>query len=216
MNKVGIFFLALLFVFGGIMAMRYTLISVSRTADHGSATEPAAETTQQTDPSQWLTEFTLTDQQGQPFESKQLAGKVWVGSFFFSRCPSTCREQNMRVAELQREFADRGLQLVSISCEPDYDTPSRLLVYAQQFEADHEHWHFLTGELDYIMRVGAEMFQLTVSPQAHSDRIVIFDTEGNRVEALRTRDPKDFVQAKKILDQLLPAAAPAEVTASDA
>ena len=66
-------------------------------------------------------------------------------SFFFAQCPSTCYNQNMKLQQLQARFADRGLKLVSITCDPQTDTPAVLTEYARMFNADQQHWHFLTG-----------------------------------------------------------------------
>src|SRR5262245_55876221 len=51
-------------------------------------------------PSQPLPPFELIDQNGQPFDSKSLAGKVWVGSFFFVSCPAICWRMNQALADV--------------------------------------------------------------------------------------------------------------------
>ena len=73
-----------------------------------------------------LQDFVLTDQHGKEFDSTSLRGKVWVGSVFFSSCPSTCRALNLQVSRLQQEYGDRGVEFVSITCDPDRDTPQKL------------------------------------------------------------------------------------------
>ena len=187
MTKVALFFLALLLFSGGFMAIRYSL------------PEPEEETS-----SELLAEFSFIDQFGKPFTNDDLKGQVWIGSFFFSQCPSTCHEQNLRVAELQRDFCERGLEIVSITCDPANDTPSVMNLYSKRYGANPEYWHFLMGDFDYTRRVAAEFFRIAVHEQTHSDRIVVFDTDGKLLNSFRTRDPKDFLKAQELLDELLP------------
>jgi protein SCO1/2 len=152
-----------------------------------------------------LTEFTLTDQHGQPFESKSLQGKVWVASFFFANCPQICRMQNMQVAKLQNKYADRGVELVSITCDPQRDTPAALASYAEMFNAEAEHWHFLTGDLLYIRRIGAEIFQVAVEEETHSDRLLVIDRDGKIRGTYRATKPEQFAALESTLDELLEA-----------
>ena len=210
MTKAGIFFLALMLAFGGFYLLKTAGLfgagpTSGSTATADEVTEDNAE--QSTSKEEWLTSFQLTDQFGKPFDSRDLEGEFWVGNFFFSRCPSSCRELNLRVAELQRHFGDRGLKLVSISCDPEYDTPSRLAVYGDKFGADYSRWSFLTGDLTYIRRIGAEIFTISVMEQTHSDRITIFDREGKKRGSFVATKGDEFLKAKKLLDELLPAAA---------
>ncbi len=107
-------------------------------------------------PEGWMTEFTLTERSGQMVSSDDLKGKPYVVSFFFSTCPSICVQQNQKVQELQREFAGTEVRFVSISVDPETDTPEALREYAARFNADPDKWLFMTGELLYIRRVGAE------------------------------------------------------------
>ncbi len=104
----------------------------SRRATAGSAVVTEDEAGFDSESAEKLTEFTLTNQLGREFDSKDLDGKVWAGSFFFSRCPQMCVAQNAQVARLQQDFADKGLQLISITVDPKYDQPHKL---AQLFPA---------------------------------------------------------------------------------
>lgn len=125
-----------------------------------------------------LTEFQLTDQAGQPFDSKQLKGRVWVANFFFSSCPSTCLEQNRRLAELQAERRFKDVLFVSVTCDPDTDTPAVLAEYARRFHAEPQQWAFCTGPFATIQHIGKDMMGLTVRRQTHSERAAVFDRQG--------------------------------------
>ena len=148
-------------------------------------------------------EFTLTDQTHKPFDSQQLKGKVWVGSIFFATCPSTCRMQNQQVQKLQHEFKDQGLQLVSITCDPEVDTPEKLLQYARLFNADSKVWHFLTGDIELIRKVGGRRFGITVDQKVHSDRLVLMGRDGEVIGTYRSLLPDQVVKLRSKLSELL-------------
>lgn len=127
---------------------------------------------------EWLSEFELTERSGETVSSDDLLGKPYVVSFFYSTCPSVCIQQNQKLQELQKEFRDQGVRFVAISVDPETDTPERLREYATRFGADEDQWLFMTGELDYIRRVGAEVYQLPVNKKFHTERFVLVDAEG--------------------------------------
>ena len=124
------------------------------------------------------TPFTLTDQNGQTFDSKSLAGKVWMGAIFFANCPGPCFRENQAVADILREIDDPDFMVVSLTCDPENDTPEVLRRYADRFEADPVRWKFLTGDLAKIKEVGMGTFKLPVELGVHSERGVVFDRSG--------------------------------------
>jgi cytochrome oxidase Cu insertion factor (SCO1/SenC/PrrC family) len=154
-----------------------------------------------------LEEFRLTDQQGREFDSRSLDGKVWVGSVFFADCPSVCRAQNQRISELQHEFAELGVEFVSITCDPENDTPRRLADYSLIFNAQPDRWHFLTGDLALIRRIGSDMLQVAVEEEVHSDRLVVFGRDGKIAGSFRSTDRDEFLKAQVKLRELVGAQA---------
>jgi protein SCO1/2 len=99
-----------------------------------------------------LPAFTLTDQRGQPFGTRDLAGKVWVADFIFTACQEACPLLNQKMAEVGRRARHLGpdFHLVSISVDPARDTPARLAEYAARYGANPLAWSFLTGPADAI------------------------------------------------------------------
>ncbi len=153
-----------------------------------------------------LSDFTLVDQNGVSMASGELAGRVWAGSFFFAQCPSICYNQNIKLQQLDAQFAADGLVLVSITCDPDNDTPEALLEYASRFHADAASWRFLTSptaDMDYIRRIGKDFFQLTVDQEFHSDRVVVFDRDGTLRGSFHVLRPDEFQECQRILENLL-------------
>ena len=91
--------------------------------------------------------FTLTNQDGKSFGSNELTGKVYVTSFFFTSCVTICPKILGAMATLQDRFKTAGLdvRLLSITVDPDTDTPKRLRTHALKAGADFSRWTFLTG-----------------------------------------------------------------------
>jgi len=99
-----------------------------------------------------LPAFTLTDQRGQPFGTRELAGKVWVADFIFTSCQEACPLLSQKMAEVGRRARRLGpdFHLVSISVDPVRDTPARLAEYAARYGANPLAWSFLTGPAGVI------------------------------------------------------------------
>jgi cytochrome oxidase Cu insertion factor (SCO1/SenC/PrrC family) len=118
-------------------------------------------------------EFDLIERSGQRVTRNDLLGLVWVVNFFYTSCPDTCPLQSATLARLQRDFADdRDVRLVSISVDPEHDTPAVLQDYAQRFGADPERWLFLTGDKAAIYRLAQEGFHLSaVDPGAAQPQV---------------------------------------------
>ena len=130
--------------------------------------------------------FELTDQEGLPFASSQLDGKVWVATFFFSRCGATCPLQTEQFAALQERLRDDAtlddVRLVSLTVDPSHDTPAVLREYAGRAGADPSRWTFLTGDRGTIRGLCRDGFRLPVldtdDPQsliAHSQSFILVD-----------------------------------------
>jgi len=126
----------------------------------------------------WLSRFELIERSGETIKSEALLGQPYVVSFFFSTCPSICVQQNQKLKELQDQFEGQGVRFVAISVDPETDTPERLREYAARFGADKEQWLFMTGDLTYIRRIGAEIYRQPVDKQFHTERFVLVDPNG--------------------------------------
>ena len=122
-NRVLMFWIALLFVFTGTMTVLYTAGVI------GSRSRPSDEPTQEVSTAKdaeitgnKVEGFSLRDQLGRDFDASAMEGKIWIASVFFVDCPSLCRMQNKEIQQLQKEFGPRGVEFVSITCDPQKDT----------------------------------------------------------------------------------------------
>lgn len=92
--------------------------------------------------------FSLTDEQGHPFTEEALRGHPTIVDFVFTRCDTICPIVSMKMQRVQDKLLDRRaepIKLLSISVDPAYDTPEKLLAYAQRYAAIPDKWRFITG-----------------------------------------------------------------------
>lgn len=91
--------------------------------------------------------FELIDQSGRAVDESVLDGKVTIVDFVFSNCPSICPAMTARMSKLQGRLGDvEGVRFLSVSIDPERDTPERLRAWAAEFDADLQTWSFLTGD----------------------------------------------------------------------
>jgi protein SCO1 len=108
-------------------------------------------------------DFALIDQRGRPVRRTDLEGKVWVASFIFTSCPDECSLMTAEMALLQSDLAHLAdVCLVSITVDPERDTPAVLLQYAERYNADPARWFLLTGDKRAIYRLASEGFRLGI------------------------------------------------------
>ena len=126
-------------------------------------------------------DFTLTDVNGEGFGLKKLLGRVWVANFFFTTCSDICPIMNKNMAALTRSFElVRAVDFVSISVNPEHDSPTVLKQYAEKYQAT-KRWHFLTGSRDVITDLAVKSFNLgdIKEPVFHSAYFSLVDRYGN-------------------------------------
>jgi protein SCO1/2 len=90
--------------------------------------------------------FMLTNQLGRAMDSRELAGRVWIADIIFTRCAGPCPRMTAAMENLADLFpAQDDLRFVTLTTDPDHDSPAVLKTYAEKFNADPARWHFLTG-----------------------------------------------------------------------
>ena len=125
-------------------------------------------------------EFQLTAQDGQPFDSKVLAGKIWVADFIYTTCPGPCPRMTSQMHEVQKATLKMpDVKLVSFTVDPARDTPQVLAEYAKMHGASAEHWYFLTGPPATLQKLDRDTFKLgNIGPTLeHSTRFVLVDRQ---------------------------------------
>ena len=156
--------------------------------------------------------FTLTERSGKDFDSASLRGKVWLASVFFANCPGPCFRENQALADILRNIPDPDFTVVSVTCDPENDTPESLRRYADRFEADPDRWKFLTGDMETIKKIANGTFLLPAEVGVHSERGVVFDREGRLRGSYHLLQPDRVKLLEKLIRDVLaePAGSPPE------
>jgi len=146
-------------------------------------------------------EFTLTSQDGAPVALADFRGKVVAVTFILTLCTATCPVLTPMMSFVQdRLGADFGAKIafVSITVDPERDTPEVLKEYSQAFGANLAGWSFLTGTpaaiRDVTRRYGVFASKTENGDVDHTFLTSIIDPKGIlRVQYLGVRfDPEEF------------------------
>jgi protein SCO1 len=146
-------------------------------------------------------DFALTSQDGAPVKLADFRGKVVAVTFIFTRCTATCPVLTPMMSFVQdrlgSDFAKK-IAFVSITVDPEHDTPEVLKEYAQAFGANPAGWAFLTGApaaiRDVTRRYGVFASKNDDGSVDHTFLTSIVDPRGVlRVQYLGVRfDPEEF------------------------
>ena len=131
--------------------------------------------------------FVLLNQEGNRFDSTTLRGKVVVLNFIFTTCTDVCPLFTANLAELQRTFKNEpagNVFFVSITTDPEVDSPKVLKSYAQRYGADFQNWAFLTGSEAQLQQVW-KSFDVRVIKKGrglvqHTSLTTVIDRQGIR------------------------------------
>ena len=116
-------------------------------------------------------DFTLTNQSGTAVSRADWRGRVWVADVVFTRCASQCLRMSRQMKELQDALPPEGpVKLVSLTTDPDFDTPPVLTKYAERFGADTNRWMFLTGTKREIGDLAAGGLKLSAVEKKPGER----------------------------------------------
>ena len=126
----------------------------------------------------------FTAQDGRAVALADLEGQVWVADLIFTTCSGPCLRMTSQLYQVQEAVkGEAGVHLVSISVDPDRDTPERLTWYAGQALADPARWTFLTAPMETVRATATKGLKLVVESGVegeqlgilHSDRLVLVD-----------------------------------------
>lgn len=107
----------------------------------------------------------LIAQDGKPFSTSRVKGKVAVADFFFASCEGICPKMTHQLARVQQAFkGDTNVVLVSFTVDPDRDTAAFLQQYAMRFSADTAQWKFITGPKKELYDLARYGYFLAVEP----------------------------------------------------
>lgn len=118
-----------------------------------------------------VADFTLTNQFGQVVTVAGLRGKVWVADIIFSRCAGPCPRMTRQMRSLQDALTPtNAVKLLTLTTDPEFDTPAVLHKYADRFNADPDRWLFLTGTKSQIAALAIDSLKLTAIEKKPEER----------------------------------------------
>jgi cytochrome oxidase Cu insertion factor (SCO1/SenC/PrrC family) len=122
-------------------------------------------------------DFALTDQNGDRFGAGELRGRVWVASFTAIQCAPMCAQASRmmkKASDIQHRTRNMGdaFRLVTLTADPEHDTPARMSAYSTAYRASRRTWRFVSGPAAQVRSL-LEDFQ--VAERAPQTRFVLVD-----------------------------------------
>jgi protein SCO1/2 len=155
-----------------------------------------------------LPDFSLVDQDGQPFLRESIRDGVWVAAFVFTHCRATCPRLTAQMKKLQGRLTDvPGARFLSVSVDPRNDTPEVIKAYMTANALDEDNWRFVTGTEDAVQdfviggfKVGYGRTQW--SPElTHSNSFALVDNRA-RIRGYYRSDDEGLSQLERDLRAL--------------
>lgn len=156
--------------------------------------------------------FEFTNQDGKPFGSANLDGKIYIANFFFTTCPGICLKTSTQLVDLQRKIkGDHRIQpgevqLVAFTVKPEEDSVPVLKAYAQRLQADSTIWNLLTGDREEIYDLGQKGYLINANVDVkapggifHSGDFLLIDRE-NRIRGIY--DGTSSAEVKKLMEDV--------------
>jgi protein SCO1 len=131
--------------------------------------------------------FSLTNQYNQTISNNAYKGKVYLVEFFFSTCPTICPIMNQNMIKIQNHFeVNPDFGIVSITINPENDTPEVLKAHAEHLGVKNPNWNFLSGDKTYIFDLANKGFNIFAGQNKdvdggfeHSGLFALIDKKGN-------------------------------------
>ena len=104
-------------------------------------------------PISYVKPFSFTDQDGNAFTEKAVAGKVYAVNYFFTTCTNICPIINSQMKRVYEHFKNTpGFLILSHTSDPKHDSPEALKRYAEKMGVSDSKWIFLTGSKDSLYK----------------------------------------------------------------
>ena len=147
------------------------MISVG--AEPGTAAPTPSELAAEEKARNYFTDLEVVDQNGKRmrFYSDVLQGRVVLLNFIFTNCKDACpmaTQKMIQVRDLLAESVKDDIWFVSISVDPERDTPGAMKAFAQKMNVDESRWLFLTGAKQNLEHIVRKLGQYTQEVEAHS------------------------------------------------
>lgn len=115
--------------------------------------------------------FTLSNQNARNSSLADFTNRVWVADIIFTRCAGPCPRLTGQMKSLQNSLPPTSTaKLVTLTTDPEFDTPSVLKKYGERFGADFNRWTFLTGTKSEIAALASGSLKLSAQPVKTGER----------------------------------------------
>ena len=132
-----------------------------------------------------VSDFNLTNQNGDVITSKDYENKIYVVDFFFTSCPSICPIMTNNMLKIQEEFIDNSeVMLLSLSVTPEIDNVEILKTYAEKKGVNDSKWNITTGSKKHIYELARKSYFAVVEQGdgglqdfIHTPNFILVDTK---------------------------------------
>lgn len=152
--------------------------------------------------------FSFQNQNNKEVTLEAVRGKVFVVEYFFTTCGTICPKMNAQMQRVQEKFrGNENFKILSFTVNPEVDTVEQMKRYADEHNADHSQWHFLTGTREKLYELARKSFFVLKPAEAqnlgdvgsdfiHTNNFVLVDKQ------LRIRGYYDGTNPKEV-DKLM-------------
>ena len=161
-------------------------------------------------------DFALTNQFGRVVSLSDLRGNVCVADIIFTRCTGACVTMTRQMSQLDRALpARQPVKFISLTADPEFDTPEVLRRYWEEFGARADRWHFLTGKKHDLYRLATKGLMLALEetkPElresdtdlfVHSTLFVVVDKQGRIRATFEGAEPSSLEKVLETIRVLL-------------
>ena len=131
-----------------------------------------------------ISDFSLTNQNGETITQEDYKDKIYIADFFFTTCPTICPIMTKNMADLQKELKGDEVMLLSHSVTPEIDSVAQLKKYALEKGVDDSKWNLVTGDKKQIYELARKSY-LAVKTDGdggpfdmiHTENFILVDKE---------------------------------------
>ncbi len=132
-----------------------------------------------------IPDFSLTNQQGEPFAFKSLVGKIVLLTFLYTTCPDVCPLVTISMGSVQKGLSPKereSVYLLSVTTDPEIDKPEILKAYGERHQVDFTNWSLLTGNIQQLVLIwkafGIKVLKKARGLVSHTSLTALMDKKG--------------------------------------
>ena len=153
-----------------------------------------------------ISDFSLTNQNGETISEQFYDNKIYVADFFFTTCPTICPIMTENMFYIQEKTINEEILLASFSVTPKIDSVAQLKKYAIEKGVDNKKWNLLTGDKKEIYELARKSYLVAKEDgdggkydMIHTENFVLIDKE-RRIRGFY--DGTNIEEIDKLLDDI--------------